>query len=220
MIEVYERHVAFTPVEQAETSVLSPTEAQAPIRQLLLTHEQRSRGRLRLPQPDGVEVRLFLERGEPLQLGEYLRGTAGELLLVTGAVEEVATALCEDWLAFSKACYHLGNRHVKIQIGERWLRIARDHVLEEMLLGLGLAVKHELAVFDPERGAYAPGHSHSHGHDHSHEHSHEDEHDRAHRLGLAHAHADALHQHTHGHGSAHGTHSPSTSLLLRHAHKH
>lgn len=216
MIEVYERHVAFTPVEQAETSVLSPMEARPSIRKLLLTHQQRSRGRLRLPQPDGVEVRLLLDRGEPLQLGEYLRGTAGELLLVTGAVEEVATALCEDWLAFSKACYHLGNRHVKIQIGERWLRIARDHVLEEMLLGLGLAVKHELAVFDPEGGAYAPGHGHSHGH----EHSHEDEHDRAHRLGLPHEHADALHQHTHGHGSAHGTHPLSTSLLLRHAHKH
>lgn len=197
MIEVYERHVAFTEV-QAQDLALSPMPAVPPIRELLLTHEQRSRGRLRLPQPDGVEVRLFLQRGEALQLGEYLRGSKGELLRVAGAVEQVATAVCEDWPTFSKACYHLGNRHVKLQIGERWLRIVRDHVLEAMLQGLGLAVQHELAVFDPEGGAYAHGHAHGHLQDDA------DEHERAHRLGLAHAHSN----------------DQSHSLLLRHAHKH
>jgi len=154
MIDVYERHV-----ESAHAD-----------RELVLTHEQRSRGRIRTADASGEEVRIFLHRGEPLQLGEVLRSENGALLRVTGAIEDVARATCEDWLVFSKACYHLGNRHVKIQIGERWLRIVPDHVLEDMLLGLGLTVLHERAVFDPEGGAYATGHgpAHSHGSEHSH----------------------------------------------------
>lgn len=151
MIDVYERHVE---AEQAE-------------RILVLTHEQRSRGRIRTADASGEEVRIFLDRGEALQIGEVLRGENGELLRVLGAVEAVLTARCNDWEAFSKACYHLGNRHVKIQIGERWLRIVPDHVLAQMLEGLGLEVQEERAVFDPEGGAYAQGHSHSHAHGHS-----------------------------------------------------
>ena len=196
MIDIYERHVQLTPDERAELYALpsgsapAPEAAQPLVRELLLSHEQRSRGRLRLPQTDGTEVRLFLERGEALQLGEYLRGSKGELLRVAGAVEAVATARCEDWLAFSKACYHLGNRHVKLQIGERWLRIVRDHVLEGMLRGLGLQVVHEEAVFDPEAGAYAQGHGHSHGHSHTHDHEDHDGHSQLHQpsLLLRHAH--------------------------------
>ncbi len=225
MIEVYERHVQPTPHELgsdqlAPRAVLPPAATQSPtavqpaVRELLLTHEQRSRGRLRLPQPDGVEVRLFLQRGEALQLGEYLRGTRGELLRVAGAVEDVATARCDDWATFSKACYHLGNRHVKIQIGERWLRIVPDHVLEDMLRLLGLSVQHERAVFDPEGGAYAAGHVHHH--DDQHGHTHDDDHD--HHDGGAHSHA---HEHVSGdlHGHQHSHDRPSHhSLLLRHGH--
>jgi urease accessory protein len=84
---------------------------------------------------------------------------------VKGAVEDVAHASCEDWEAFSKACYHLGNRPTKIQVGERWLRIKPDHVLEAMLHMLGLIVSHEEAVFVPESGAYSSG-GNSHGHSH------------------------------------------------------
>jgi urease accessory protein len=64
---------------------------------------------------------------------------------------------------FARACYHLGNRHVKVQVGERWLRISPDHVLEQMLGQLGLRLEPEEAVFVPESGAYAGG---SHGHHH------------------------------------------------------
>jgi urease accessory protein len=125
-----------------------------------LTHEQRDRGRLKLISDNNEEVRVFLERGKPLLVGEFLKSECGKIVQVNGAVEAVAHASCEDWEAFSKACYHLGNRHTKIQIGERWLRIKPDHVLEDMLHMLGLIVTHEDAVFVPESGAYSHGHSH------------------------------------------------------------
>jgi urease accessory protein len=79
---------------------------------------------------------------------------------------------------FARACYHLGNRHVPLQVGHGWLRYQNDYVLDDMLRQLGLDVKHEQAPFEPENGAYGEhgGHSHGHSHgddDHSHSHSHD-----------------------------------------------
>lgn len=122
---------------------------------IILNHDQREKGRLLTQTSEGDEVRIFLERGAPLQVGELLRTRCGRHLQVEGAVEDVTTASCEDWATFSKACYHLGNRHVKVQIGERWLRIRPDHVLEKMLMLQGLTIEHEQAVFQPESGAYS-----------------------------------------------------------------
>ncbi|MBB5211095.1 urease accessory protein UreE [Microbulbifer hydrolyticus] len=151
---------------------------------IVLDHLQRDRGRLRAKTTDGIEVRIFLERGKPLQVGEILQSQCGKWVKVMGAQEPVTTARCDDWFTFSRACYHLGNRHVKLQIanaegeGERWLRITPDHVLEEMLELLGLSLKRETAVFIPESGAYSGGHSHSHAHSHSHSHHHSHAHDQ------------------------------------------
>lgn len=150
MYEVYERLGSDHEVTEFETVVLS--------------HEQRDKGRLRTVSVNGHEVRIFLERGKPLDVGEFLRSQCGQLLMVRGAVEDVVTASCDNWQQFSRACYHLGNRHVKVQLGERWLRILPDHVLEEMLTGLGLQLRYEKQVFVPESGAY--GHIHNHGHGH------------------------------------------------------
>lgn len=147
-----------------------------------LTHEQRDRGRLKLEGENGEEIRVFLERGKPLIIGEYLKSSDGKYVQVKGVVEPVAQATCDDWETFAKACYHLGNRHVKIQIGDRWLRITPDHVLEEMLKLLGLKVSKAEEVFVPESGAYnVGGHNHSHGHGHSHDdHSHSHDHSHHH----------------------------------------
>jgi urease accessory protein len=128
---------------------------------IVLSHDQRDRGRLRAHTNDGVEVRIFLERGSPLLVGEVLRTECGKHLVVEGAYENVVTATCNDWPAFSRACYHLGNRHVKVQIGELWLRILPDHVLEDLLRKLGLTLSHESGIFVPEQGAYGNG-----GHQH------------------------------------------------------
>lgn len=161
---------------------------------VVVDYEKRDRGRLRLTSTDGEEVRLFLERGKPLIVGEFLKATDGKIVKVEGAVEDVAHASCDDWITFAKACYHLGNRHVKVEVGDRWLRIKPDHVLEDMLHQLGLMVSHEQAVFVPESGAYSGGHSHSHGHDDDHGHSHDHSH------GHSHGHS---HDHSHGHGHSH-----------------
>lgn len=132
--------------------------------QLVLDHLQREKGRFKAMANSGVEVRVFLERGQTLHIGEILRSECGKQLSVAGAVEPVITARTEDWGLFSKACYHLGNRHVKLQIGDRWLRITPDHVLEDMLQQLGLSTEHEQAVFVPEPGAYLQRGHHDHHH--------------------------------------------------------
>lgn len=128
---------------------------------VVLSHAQRDRGRLKVQTSAGDDVGIFLERGTPLQVGEYLRTQCGKHLVVEGACEQVVTAACEDWKVFSRACYHLGNRHVKIQVGERWLRILPDHVLEDLLERLGMQLRAETAIFVPENGAYGAHPSHA-----------------------------------------------------------
>ena len=119
-----------------------------------LCHLQREKGRFKTAIFTGEEVGFFLERGNVLKVGDVLISRCGRALLVTAKKEDVVRASTDDWSQFSKACYHLGNRHVKVQIGEKWLRILPDHVLEEMLIGLNMALKHEKAAFVPEQGAY------------------------------------------------------------------
>ncbi len=141
MLEVYER--------------LGPYCKERVDSRVVLSHEQRDRGRLRTTTSDGDEVRIFLDRGTPLLVGEYLRTQCGKLLLIEGAFEEVVAASCVSWKTFSRACFHLGNRHVKVQVAERTLYILPDHVLEEMLIMLGLTLHREQRIFIPEPGAYS-----------------------------------------------------------------
>jgi urease accessory protein len=67
---------------------------------------------------------------------------------------------CADRFELTRAAYHLGNRHVAVEIGDGYLRIAADHVLGEMLLGLGASVEERQAPFEPESGAYGGVHQH------------------------------------------------------------
>ena len=136
--------------------------------QIVLDHDLREKGRFKIRSQNGVEVRVFLERGKALFIGECLKTECGKIIEIIGANEDVSDASCSDWQQFSKACYHLGNRHVKIQVFERCLRIKPDYVLEEMLELLGLTVTKNTAVFIPELGAYAPGYRGHHQHDHEH----------------------------------------------------
>ncbi len=131
--------------------------------ELALDHLQREKGRFKSRLADGTEVRVLLERGRTLPIGQVLRSVCGRYLVVTGTPEPVTLARARDWTMFAHACYHLGNRHVRVQIGERWLRIMPDHVLELMLAQLGLEVLSEQAVFEPTSGAYrGSGHVHHH----------------------------------------------------------
>jgi urease accessory protein len=131
-----------------------------PYGELLLPFELRMRSRLRTRLVSGEEAVLKTERGAILRGGECLQGEDGSVVRVCAAPEEVMHIVCADAFELTRAAYHLGNRHVPVEIGEGYLRIAADHVLGDMLLGLGAQVEARVAPFEPESGAYGGGHAH------------------------------------------------------------
>ena len=136
----------------------------------VLPFERRQKARQRTRIAAGDEVGLHLPRGTILRGGDLLRAADGTLLEVVAAHEPVSTVLSRDLRDLARVAYHLGNRHVALQIGPGWLRYLTDHVLDAMVAQLGLNVRHEHEPFEPEAGAYgAHSHSHSHG-DHAHAH--------------------------------------------------
>ena len=133
----------------------------------MLPFAERSKSRLRAVLDNGEEAGLFLERGSVLRHGDLLLADDGRLVEVEAAPETVSTVHTDNGLMLARASYHLGNRHVALQIGPGWLRYAHDHVLDDMLRGFGLTVSVERAPFEPEGGAYvAAAHAHSHAHSH------------------------------------------------------
>ncbi|MEQ8456485.1 MAG: urease accessory protein UreE [Sandaracinaceae bacterium] len=130
----------------------------APSVELTLPFGDRQRSRLRARLADGRDVGLFLPRGTILRGGDRLRARDGTVVRVVAALEPLSTARSTDVTRLLRAAYHLGNRHVPIQVSEGWLRYASDHVLDEMVRGLGLELTLEEAGFEPEPGAY--GHHH------------------------------------------------------------
>jgi urease accessory protein len=147
--------------------------------QLQLPFDSRQKSRLRTRLVSGEEVALLLPRGEILRGGDLVTASDGRVIEVLAEPEKLLHVESES---LPKVAYHLGNRHVPVQVGNGFLRIAEDHVLEEMLRKLGAKVSHVEAPFEPEAGAYAGGHQHDemgHGgkiHDHHHDHDHDHEH--------------------------------------------
>ena len=171
----------------------TPDEPAPPAATLTLTFDQRRKSRYRTHTDSGLELGWFLPRGIVLTEGDRLLCADGIQILVRAAEETVSEVYCEDALLISRAAYHLGNRHVPLDIAEHRLRYQRDSVLDGMLVGLGLAVEHKQAPFNPENGAYHGhgGHSHaprtgsgqgghSHRHSHNHSHSHQGTHEHSH----------------------------------------
>jgi urease accessory protein len=126
-----------------------------------LTLDQRVRSRLRVLLDDGREAGIFLPRGESMRDGDLLMDDGGLVVRVKAAPERVSSVHSRDPHLLARACYHLGNRHVALQIEPRRLRYLHDHVLDEMVRGLGLTVIAEDAPFEPEPGAYG-GSPHTH----------------------------------------------------------
>lgn len=143
-----------------------PDAAVRPSATLTLPFDVRQKSRFRAVLDDGREAGVILERGRALRGGDLLRAQDGTVLRVKAAAESVSTVLSDDPLQLARACYHLGNRHVPLEITPGRLRYLHDHVLDDMVRGLGLAVQAEQAPFDPEPGAY--GGSHHHGQHHHH----------------------------------------------------
>ena len=126
-----------------------------------LTFEARSKSRLLLTLENGERAALVVERGRVLHDGDRVRTEDGREVEIIAAEEALHEASSDDVLLIARAAYHLGNRHVALQVLPGRLRFLEDHVLAEMVRKLGLEVRALQAAFEPEGGAY--GHHAAHG---------------------------------------------------------
>jgi urease accessory protein len=126
-----------------------------------LTFEARSKSRLLLRLDSGELAALVVERGRLLRGGDRVRTQDDREVEIIAAEESLLEACSDDPVALARAAFHLGNRHVAVQVMANRLRFLNDRVLKEMVKGLGLEVAEMLAPFEPEGGAY--GHSHAYG---------------------------------------------------------
>ncbi len=165
---------------------------EAPRAYLRMDFDARQKVRSRAVATNGEVVGIHIERGTSLHDGDCLTDENGEAFMVRAAGEPLSIVSCSDPLDLAKAAYHLGNRHVRLQIEAGRLSYQSDHVLDDMVTKMGFAVEQGVLPFEPEPGAYhshakrsEEGHSHSHGNDehpsgtvfhhdeHHHHHGHE-----------------------------------------------
>ena len=150
-----------------------------------LRFDDRHRRRLRLATDAGEPFLLDLARPARLADGDGLTLDDGSFLLVRAADEDCVLVHCPDPTQLARIAWHLGNRHLPVQIAPDGLLIRDDHVIVDMVRGLGAVAEIVRRPFDPEAGAYAGGGGHHHQHDDDHDHGHD--------------HGDGHHHH-HGHG--------------------
>jgi urease accessory protein len=143
-----------------------------------LDWDTRQKSRFDFTDSTGRHVGVFLARGAVVRGGDVLVAEDGSFIRVIAADQPVLviTACKEHGTPFdlTRAAYHLGNRHVPIELKPDHLKIEPDHVLADMLRSMHLDVTETNAPFEPEGGAYgnAGGHHHGHGHEHQHSHDH------------------------------------------------
>lgn len=127
---------------------------------ITLSFHDRRRSRLLAALDDGRELALMLPRGSMLRDGDRLRARDGAIVAVRAAAESLSVARAPDPRLLARAAYHLGNRHVPVQVGDGLLAYLHDHVLDDMVRGLGLEVEARVAPFEPEAGAFQGGGHH------------------------------------------------------------
>jgi urease accessory protein len=179
-----------------------------------LDWDVRQKSRFEATDSTGRTLGVFLPRGTVVRGGDVLVAEDGSLVRVEAAPQPVMVIrhCTRHGSPFDllRAAYHLGNRHVQIELRPDHLKIEPDHVLAEMLGRMHLIITNEDAPFEPEGGAYAGGHGHGHDHGHGqgHEHPHAHEHEHEHEHEQAHAHS-----HDHGAGAR-----PATVSAAAHVH--
>ena len=131
--------------------------ALSPLLTLSLTAEERTRSHHRFDTEDGAILFLRLPRGTVLKNQDYLEAETGEIMQVQAQNEDVITVKSESTHLLLQAAYHLGNRHVALEINVDYLRFLPDPVLENMLQQLGVTLLRETTPFCPEQGAYYHG---------------------------------------------------------------
>ncbi len=188
-----------------------------------LDWDVRQKSRFDATDSTGRTLGIFLPRGTLVRGGDVLVAEDGSMIRVLAAPQPVLviTPCSEHGSPFDlvRAAYHLGNRHVQIELKPDHLKIEPDHVLADMLRAMHLIVNEAQAAFEPEGGAYAAGgHGHDHGHAHDHGHGHAHDHApqtsaapaRGKPIGIAVAAAPTPHvhgpgcNHGHDHGHQHG----------------
>ena len=151
-----------------------------------LDWDVRQKSRFAATDSAGRELGIFLPRGTLVRGGDVLVAEDGSMVRVIAAPQPVVviTHCTQHGTPFdlTRAAYHLGNRHVPIELQPDHLKIEPDHVLADMLRAMHLIVNEQDLPFEPEGGAYAAGHGdgHDHGQKHDHGHSHDVGHDHAH----------------------------------------
>lgn len=169
---------------------------------LTLDWDVRQKSRFDAESSEGRQVGVFLPRGTVVRGGDVLLTQDGSLLRVVAAPQAVLRiTACSNHdhhhdhagaFDLMRAAYHLGNRHVPIELRPDHLKIEPDHVLADMLRAMHLTVTEVREPFEPEGGAYAAGQGAGHGHDHGHAHGH------------GHGHHGHGHHAHHHHGHDHG----------------
>jgi urease accessory protein len=161
-----------------------------------LDWDVRQKSRFDAADTSGRTLGVFLPRGSVVRGGDVLVAEDGSLIVVKAAPQPVMVVrhCTEHGSPFDllRAAYHLGNRHVQLELQRDRLLLEPDHVLAGMLRQMHLLVSDEQAPFEPEAGAYAGGgHAHAGTHDHDHGHAHDHDH--------GHDHGDPHHDHDHSH---------------------
>jgi len=168
-----------------------------------LDWDVRQKSRFDATDSTGRQLGIFLPRGTVARGGDVLVAHDGSLIKVWAAPQTVLkiTACPDHGTPFDliRAAYHLGNRHVPIELKPDHLKIEPDHVLADMLRAMHLIVTEVTEPFEPENGAYATG-GHFGGHHHRHEHDHDHSHDHVHTPPAS---PEAPKPHVHGPGCGH-----------------
>lgn len=179
--------------------------------ELALDWDVRCKSRFDATDSQGRHLGVFLPRGTAVRGGDVLLAEDGSLVRVLAAPQPVLVVRpCPQHgspFDLVRAAYHLGNRHVPLQLAPDHLKLEPDHVLAEMLDAMHLVVSTEQAAFEPEGGAYASSAAGTHGHGHDHVHPHAD-------------HAHAGHGHGHAPAAAAPVHGPGCGHDHGHAHGH
>ncbi|MEP9353283.1 urease accessory protein UreE [Xanthobacter sp. KR7-65] len=178
--------------------------------EITLDHHARHRRRFAFTADGGLSFLLDLDKASVMDDGDAVKLEDGRLVRIKAAPEELVEVTTANPLRLMKVAWHLGNRHVPAEITETAVYFVDDHVLTEMVRGLGAGVAKVHRPFRPEKGAYEASEAHA-GHAHG-EHSHEAHHHDAHSH-ERHEHQD--HEH-HDHGEPGHVHGPGCG----HDHKH
>ena len=169
-----------------------------------LDWDTRQKSRFDAADSSGRALGVFLPRGTVVRGGDVLVAEDGSLIVVLAAPQKVLRIVASNPSAAAfdlmRAAYHLGNRHIPIELHAEHLKIEPDHVLADLMQSMGMQVQEVQEAFEPEGGAYGDSAllSHDHGHGPHHHHSH------SHGSGSHHHDCGHDHPHSHDHGHDHG----------------